>query len=347
MKSLRVGLLIVQEGPAAIWAPSAQSCAELAVQELNAQGGLLGRHVQLKIIDAGPNWRSAAQAARDAVEEATVDAIVGMLPSFMRSAVAYAIDARAPFIYTPQYEGYEGDQRIVTTGETSSELLGPALRWLTDEKQAQKFFLCGSDYIWPRATCAVAKKQIQDMGGRTLGEMFLPLDPPDFAEVIDRIRQAKPDVVVPYFLGADLVRFNRAFAEAGLHRSTLRYSSGIDETIIYGADEDANENLYASSGYYSAARTPNNQAFLERYHTLHGDSPPPASAFGQSSYEGVHCLAALVEAAGTLTPARLREKVGRTAMPRTARGGNVVGGRQSIYIAQATGYEFGILAQTR
>lgn len=347
MKSLRVGLLIVQEGPPAIWAPSAQACAELAVHELNVQGGVRGRPVDLLILDAGPTWRSAAEAAREAVEEETVDAIVGMLPSFMRSPVAYAIDGRAPFIYTPQFEGYEGDQRIVTTGETSAELLGPALRWLTDEKRARKFFFCGSDYIWPRATCAVARTLIQDMGGLTLGEMFLPLDPPDFDEVIERIRRAKPDVVVPYFLGADLVRFNRAFAEAGLHRTMLRYTSGIDETIIYGTDEDASENLYASSGYYSAALTLNNQAFLERYHTLHGDSPPPASSFGQSSYEGVHCLAALVEASGGLTPAHLREKVGRTRLPRTARGGDVAGGRQSIYIAQANGYEFGILAQTR
>jgi len=347
MKSLRVGLLIVQEGPPAIWAPSAQACAELAVHELNAQGGVLGRPVDLLVIDAGPTWRSAAEAAREAVGEGGVDAIVGMLPSYARSPVAYAIDGRAPFIYTPQYEGFEGDGRIVTTGETSAELLGPALRWLTDEKRAQKFFFCGSDYIWPRATCAVARALIQGMGGRTLGEMFLPIDPPDFDLVIETIRRLNPDVVAPYFLGADLVRFNRAFAEAGLHRTTLRYSSGIDETIIYGAQEDANENLFASSAYYGAARTRNNQAFLERYHTLHGESPPPASSFGQSSYEGVHCWAALAEASGGLTPAHLREKVGRTRLPRTARGGAVAGGRHPIYVAEARGYDFGIIAQSR
>jgi ABC-type branched-subunit amino acid transport system substrate-binding protein len=345
MKSLRVGLLIVQEGPPAIWAPSSQACAELAVHELNAQGGVLGRPVDLKVIDAGRTWRSAARAAREALGEEGVDAIVGMLPSFMRSPVAYAIDGRAPFIYTPQFEGFEGDGRIVTTGETAAELLGPALRWLTDEKRARTFFFCGSDYIWPRATCAVARALVKGMGGRSLGEMFLPLDPPDFDAVIAAIQRLKPDVVVPYFLGADLVRFNRAFAEAGLHRTTLRYTSGIDETIIYGTDEDATENLYASSGYFGAARTKNNQAFLERYHTLHGESPPPASSFGQSTYEGVHCLAALVEASGGLTPAELRAKVGRTRLPRTARGGWVAGGRHPIYVAQANGYEFGIIAQ--
>ena len=347
MKPLAVGLLISQQGPPAIWAPCSQACAELAVHELNAQGGVGGRAVELVVIDAGPSGRSAALAAREAVEAEGVEAIVGMLPSFMRGPVACAIDGRAPFIYTPQFEGREGDGRIVTTGETSAELLGPALRWLTDARRASRFFFCGSDYIWPRATCAVARRLVQDMGGRTLGEIYLPLDPPDFDEVIETIRRLKPDVVVPYFLGADLVRFNRAFAEAGLHRKMLRYTSGIDETLIYGAGEEASENLYASSGYFVAARTRNNQAFLERYHGLHGESPPPASAFGQSAYEGVHCLAALVEAAGGLSPAHLRAKVGRARLPRTARGGEVAGGRHPIYVAEARGYDFAILGQSR
>jgi ABC-type branched-subunit amino acid transport system substrate-binding protein len=345
MKSLRIGLLIVQEGPPAIWAPSAQACADLAVHELNRQGGVQGRAVDLVVVDAGPTWRSAAEAARECVDEDQVDAIVGMLPSYARSPVAFAIDGRAPFIYTPQFEGFEGDGRIVTTGETAAELLRPALHWLAEHKHARSFFLCGSDYIWPRTTCAVARNLIQGMGARTLGEMFLKLDPPDFEAVIEAIRRTRPDVVVPYFLGADLVRFNRAFAEAGLHRTTLRYTSGIDETLIYGTDEDATENLYASSAYFGAVRTKNNQAFLERYHTLHGETPPPASAFGQSCYEGVHCLAALVEASGGLTPAHLRAKVGRTRLPRTARGGEVAGGRHPIYFAQAQGYAFEVISQ--
>jgi urea transport system substrate-binding protein len=144
--------------------------------------------------------------------------------------------------------------------------------------------------------------------------------------VIEAIRRTRPDVVVPYFLGADLVRFNRAFAEAGLHRTTLRYTSGIDETLIYGTDEDATENLYAFSAHFGPARTKNNQAFLERYHSPHGDTPPPSCAFGQFCYEGVHCLAALVEASDGLTPAHLRAKVGRMRLPRTARGGEIAGG---------------------
>jgi urea transport system substrate-binding protein len=115
----------------------------MAVHELNMQGGVQGRAIDLIVVDAEPTWRSAAESAGVCVDEEAVDAIVGMLPSYARSPVAFAIDGRTPFIYTPQYEGFEGDGRIVTTGETSTELLGPKLRWLADEKHARRSFLCG------------------------------------------------------------------------------------------------------------------------------------------------------------------------------------------------------------
>jgi ABC-type branched-subunit amino acid transport system substrate-binding protein len=346
-RSVRIGLLIAQEGAAGLWGPSAQASAELAVHELNRDDGLLGAPVDFVVINAGSTWRSATDAVHMAIQDDGVNAIVGMLPSYARSPVAFAINERVPFIYTPQYEGFEGDDRIVTTGETSAELLVPALSWLSEVKKARRYFLCGSDYIWPRSTCAVARTIIQRLGGHVVGEMIAPLDHPDFSDVIDAIRRQQPDVVVPYFLGLDQVRFNRAFAEAGLHHTTLRYSSAIDETIIYGMGEDATDNLYTSSAYYAAIESDNNSAFLEGYHTLHGETPPPANSFGQSCYEGVHCLASLVEAAGGAHPRQLRPVVGRARQQRTARGAHVAGGRQAIYLAQLKGYDFSILSQSK
>ncbi len=77
----------------------------------------------------------------------------------------------------------------------------------------------------------------------------------------------------------------------------LRFSSAIDETVAYGLDAHETENLYAASSYYASIRSRNNGAFLERYHTAFGDSPPPVNAFGESCYEGIYSLAALIEEA--------------------------------------------------
>jgi len=105
---------------------------------------------------------------------------------------------------------------------------------------------------------------------------------------------------VSWLLGHEAVVFNRAFAAAGLASRILRFSTAIDETILYAIGETCTENLYVASAYFSSLRSRNNDAFLERYHSCFGDSPPPANGFGESLYEGVHCLAGLVAAASAV-----------------------------------------------
>ncbi|WP_165645134.1 substrate-binding domain-containing protein, partial [Oharaeibacter diazotrophicus] len=318
-RPLRIALLAAEEGPAGLWCPSAVACATLAVRELNEAGGLLGRPVALDVLNIGTSPAAAAEAAGSAIEVHGADAIVGMFPSYARRAVAWAVGRRVPFIYTPQFEGWETDPSVVTTGETSLELLSAATRWLTGARGARRFFLCGSDYVWPRSTFSTARRLIREAGGEVVGEEYLPLEGTDFDGVLDRIRAARADVVLPYFLGADAIAFNRAFAAAGLARRMLRFSSAIDETVLYGLDENATENLYVAAAYFSTLKSRRNGAFLERYHTAYGDSPPPPNGFGESCYEGVHCLAALAEAAGTLRPADLLRHVGAAPQRRTAR----------------------------
>jgi urea transport system substrate-binding protein len=345
--AVRIGLLTPQEGPAGIWGPSAQACAALAVHELNASRGLLGRGVELVVLNTGTCESSAAEAADFAVAVEEVDAIVGMFPSYARAPVAAAIAERVPFIYTPQFEGRERDRSVVTTGETALELLLPGIEWLARNRRGQRFFLCGSDYVWPRATLATARELVRGVGGTVTGEAFLPFDDHDYEAIFAAIRATRTEVVLPYFLGSDAIAFNRAFAEAGLARRVLRFTSAVDETILYGLDENATENLFVTSAYFSTLRSRNNGAFLERYHGFYGDNPPPANGFGQSCYEGVHCLAALAEAASTLRAAELRRSLGRTRQGRTARGDDaapVAGARQPIHLARVDGYEFTILA---
>ena len=343
---MRLGLLVPQTGPSGLWAPSAIASAQLAVAELNRGEGILRQQVELLSIDAGATASSAAGAANDAVTVDEVHAIVGMFPSFARRPVSEAIDHRVPFIYTPQFEGSESDRSVVTTGETAGELLRPAITWLSGQRHAQRFFLCGNDYLWPRESLAIAKRLIKEAGGAVVGETYLPFGDCDYAQLLDEIAGSRADVVLPYFLGSEAVAFHRAFAEASLASRVLRFTSAVDETIIYGLSENSTENLYVSSAYYGALRTRNNGAFLEQYHSLHGANAPPANAFGQSCYEGIHCLASLVSAAGSMQAKAVLKGLGRTRQRRTARGDErdpVTGARQRIHFARVDGYEFTVL----
>jgi urea transport system substrate-binding protein len=341
-----IGLLVPQEGPAGIWAPSAEASAALAVHELNQMGGLLGREVRLSVIDAGATARSAAEAASIAVEIDRVDAVVAMVPSFARAAIAGAVARRVPYVYTPQFEGFEPDGSVVMVGETSDELLLQGIRHLTETRRARRFFLIGNDYIWPRMSFATARGIIGDEGGIVVGEMLLPFGFADHDRVFEAIRRSGADVVIPYFLGAESISFNRAFAELGLAGKILRFASAIDETILYGIGENATENLYVPAAYFSAVRSANNGGFLERYHGLFGDSPPPANALGQSCYEGVHCLASLVGAAGALRVPDVRRQLGRVLQGRTARGTDprpIAGSRRPIHLAMAEGCDLRLI----
>lgn len=346
LRAVRIGLLIPQSGSAGLWAPSAEACGRLAVEEINRTSGLLRRHVELSVIDAGATSESAGKAADWAIGVEGVEGIVGMLPSYARQAVADVANERVPFVYTPQFEGHAPERHVVTTGETSDELLEPAIRWLAEKKAARRYFLCGNDYVWPRSSLAIAKELIRKTGGVVTGQLLVPVGVHDYDEVLDRIKSTRSDVVLPYFLGSDSIAFNRAFCAAGLSPHVLRFTSAIDETIVYGLDESETENIFVSSAYFASMRSRNNGAFLERYHTAYGDNPPPANAFGQSCYEGVYCLAAMVEAVGTFDVRQLERVHGRSVQQRTARGNDVspvVGSRHPVHVARLEGYEFRII----
>ena len=339
---IRIGLLTAQSGPSGIWAPSSEACARLTIDEINTQYGLLGNEVQLAIIDAGKTAASAAQAIDLSIEFDEIDAVVGMIPSYQRASVSNMIKGRVPFIYTPQFEGWEANRTIVTVGETSDELLTPGIDWLFDCKNATRFYLCGNDYVWPRQTLATARSIIGERGGEVVGERIVPFGFSDYDLLFEEIRKSRADAVIPYFLGAEAVSFNRDFADAGLAGKVLRFSSAIDETVLYGIGPDATENLYLSSGYFACLDSRNNRSFLERYHSRFGETPPPANAFGQSCYEGIYCLLALAEAAGDLNVPSVVGGLGRTRQKNTARGFDapkVAGERQQIHLAAVDGIE--------
>ncbi|OQP83286.1 amino acid ABC transporter [Rhizobium rhizosphaerae] len=343
---LKIGVLIPRSGPAGIWAPSCEASAVLAACEINAAGGVLGRDIELIVRDAGSTDRSAVDAAASSVSLDSVEAVVAMVPSSARQPVRHVLKGRIPFVYSPQFEGDEHHPGIITIGETAAELLNPGIDWLVRKKNASRFFLLGNNYIWPQRSMAQARRLIGESGGRVVGEAEVPFGLEDQDFILSQIRQARPHVVMSWLLGHEAVVFNRAFAETGLAASILRFSTSIDETVLYGIGDDHTENLFVSSAYFSGVRSSNNDAFLEKYHQYFGACPAPPNAFGESLYEGVHCLSSLAQAAGSLQSQDLVSKVGRSSQSKTARGTAAkvaTGNRHPVHIAAVDGLEFRII----
>ncbi|MBN9510601.1 MAG: ABC transporter substrate-binding protein [Alphaproteobacteria bacterium] len=342
---MKIGLMISRRGPGGLWAFTCDACAMLAAAELNAAGGVLGRPVELVAADAGGSAAESAAAARDLIGVEAVDAIVARHPSDVRPAIIAGIAGRVPYVYASMYEGGAHDAGVLPIGGTDAELLGHAIPLLMAQRRASRFFLLGNDRLWPRCTVGWASRIVAGNGGRVVGVDLLALGLEDYAPVFARIVRSRPDVVLTMFLGDESVRFNRAFAAAGLSARLLRLEMGIDETILYGGGADAHENLYVATTYVAGTAS-GGEAFAERYREGFGAGVPPATVFGRSCYDGVHLLARLAGAGRRPDAAALRRRFARLSA-RHASGlvpRSVLTGAGQALLAEARGLELKVVA---
>jgi urea transport system substrate-binding protein len=344
---MKVGVLVSRSGPAGLWGPSCETGAMLAAAEINASGGVLGLPVELLIADAGWSQREATMAAGTLVDLDGVDAVVGMHPSNVRDAIRRRLSGKVPYIYTPQYEGGERNPYTVATGGTDEEMLRPAIEWLFDKHHATRFFLVGNDYVWPQRAHQIAHQIVREVGSAVVGEAVLPFGMMDYSTVLDQIKASRPNVVIMALLGSEAARFNRAFAEAGLAGSMLRFGLSVDESVLYAIGAEHSENLYVALNYFSRIRSAANERFLETYHDSFGELAPPVNQACQSCYDGIHMVANLARSVGRSNAAALAGSFRRPVERSAARSTLLttpMGPSLKVHIAAAEGIEFRIMA---
>lgn len=339
---LRVANLLTYSGSPGIWGPAANNSLLLAVSEINKRGGILGREVELAILDAAGPVEDVVSRTERAIAFDEIDVIMGSHISAVRVAVRKVTSGRVPYIYTPVYEGGECTPGVMAIGETPHCQSRPVIHWLADAKKASRWYLVGSDYVWPWLSQRAAKKYIAQAGGRAVGEEFVQVGEDDYSACLARIRAARPDVVMTSLIGADSIAFNRAFAESGLAATTLRLAGGIDETVLLGIGADNTENMFCASGYFTGFASRANDDFLSRYHGMFGANAPPIGSIAQSNYEGLRFLQAAANRAGTLAFEPLW-RAGRNIVYTGARGSVTIRdghAEMRMHIARADGLDF-------
>ncbi len=157
-----------------------------------------------------------------------------MHPSNVRQAVTDTLRGRAPYYYTPQYEGGERSPTTLAIGGTDCRLMSRTLPWFVEARRRRgNSFWSPPGAMWPHRAMETAAGIIAEAGGRTIGRVTAAIQD-DYDDAVEEIRRLKPDVVVMFLLGEEMVRFNRAFVAAGLSASTLRFGLGFDEHMLYG-----------------------------------------------------------------------------------------------------------------
>lgn len=342
---LKIGVLIPMSGPGGLFGPSCKNCTEMAIDEINAMGGILGRRVEPEFADVGGPPSDATQAAVKLWKGQKVEAFIGMHDSAVRRALTDLFRGQVPYVYTPVYEGGECSAGTYVLGETPTQQLEPVIPWLAAERNVRQWYLIGNDYNWPRDTNAVAKGYIAAAGGSVVGEEYLPFTVDNFDSNLAKIKQTGADAVLVTLVGGASVGFNRAFASFGLSGGVLRLGTLIEENTLAGIGADNSANLYASAGYFANIGTEAAKAFRNAYAARFGADAAVLNSLGESCYEGLKFLHALAERAGSLSTDDTDQVADGTVFegPRGRATMNDRHVSKDIYLAEAVGVEFRVI----
>ena len=303
-RSYRVGILHSLAGTMAASEKPLVDAALLAFEELDAKGGLLGRPIEAVVADGRSEMATFGREARRLYGPEGIGTLFGCWTSSARKAVRREAEAAGGLLWYPvQYEGLEESENVFYTGGTLNQQVEPALDWALAEL-GQRFFLVGSDYVYPRIANRLARALLASHGGEVAGEALVPLGSVDFADVVGRIWDSGPLVVFSTINGDSNVAFYREVAAAGLSPSEYPVlAMSVAETELLSLGASAHGHL-ACWGYFQTQKTEANRKFLAAYRARFGSdrstSDPIAAAHSQ-----VHLWAEAVRKAGSFAPAEV------------------------------------------
>lgn len=300
-KEVIVGQLHSSTGTMAISETGAIEAEKLAVAQINAMGGVLGRKIKLIQEDGASDWPTFAEKAKKLLEENHVAAIFGCWTSASRKAVLPVLERDNGLLYYPTfYEGLEQSKNVIYTGQEATQQVFAGLDWVAKTKHAKTFYLIGSDYIWPRTVMKLAREYItRVLHGKVVGEEYAALGSTDFGSTINKIRLKHPDVIYAAVVGGSNVSWFKQLKAAGINgqnHTLLTLSVTEDEAKGIGGPNLVG--FYSAMKYFQSLNTPRNLEFVKQFKGMWGPGAPIGDVT-QAAYEGPWLWKAAVEMAGS------------------------------------------------
>jgi urea transport system substrate-binding protein len=294
-----VSILDLSGGLDIYGAPMAET-TKLAIEDINAAGGLLGREVELKMYDAQSTIQFYTQYATQAAAGDRADTVHAGITSASREAIRPTLARfQTLYFYNTQYEGGVCDYNNFCTGSTPAQTVAKVVPHAMN-KWGKKVYIVAADYNYGQITAQWMQRFVAENGGETLDVEFFPLDVTNFGPTINKIQTAKPDMVISALVGGAHVSFYRQYAAAGMLTeipiASTTFGVGNEQKLI--SAEEGN-GIIASYGYFEGIDNPQNKAFLERLEAKLGADRPVMNELAIRSYEGAMLWAEAVKAAGT------------------------------------------------
>ena len=296
---IRIGVAVGLSGANSVVAPAVVQSSQLAVEEINAAGGILGRKVELEIVDDASGAVGAQKAFDTLVFQKKVDAIIAMETSAARNAALPIVSrGKVPYIYTSFYEGRSCNPWMYVNAWVPEQQVAPIVNYFWSNLKARNFFLVGNDYAFGRGMLDFTKKYIEKNGGKVVGEEYLPIDGSDWTSVISKIRAAKADALISATAGgAPNVSLAKQLQGSGLN---LPYGNlAIDEATAKNMGDVAT-GMYMSASYLTTIDTPENQKFMAAMTRKFGADLKTPNELSEPQYEAFHLYKAAVEKVGAV-----------------------------------------------
>ncbi|MBA4784057.1 MAG: urea ABC transporter substrate-binding protein [Rhizobiales bacterium] len=309
--TVTIGILHSVTGTMAISETGSVEAEKLAIEQINAAGGVLGRQIEYIQEDGASDWPTFAEKAKKLLVNDKVASVMGCWTSASRKAVLPVFEQYNGMLYYPTfYEGLEQSPNVIYTGQEATQQIIAGLDWVAQTKGAKSFYLLGSDYIWPRTSNKIARKHIEDkLGLKVVGEEYYPLGHTQFNSVINKIKLRKPDVIYAIVVGGSNVAFYKQLKAAGIDmtkEAPLLLTISVTEDEVLGIGGENIVGAYACMKYFQSLDNPNNNDFVSAFKARWGDD----SVIGdvtQAAYLGPWLWKLAVEKAGSFDIAKIQE----------------------------------------
>ena len=324
--TIKVGILHSLTGTMAISEASLKDVELMAIDEINSAGGVLGKQIEVVVEDPESKFSDGfPDKARKLLLDDKVAAVFGCWTSVSRKNVLPIFEENNGLLFYPvQYEGNECSRNVVYTGAAPNQQILPALDWLLSEKGGgkKKFYLLGSDYIFPRTANLIIAKYLESKGLKPVAEIYTPLGHEEYRRIIRDMTKADPDVIVSTINGDSNISFYNDLAAQGITADkvpVLAVSVGEDE--LRWLDPAKVKGHLAAWNYFQSIKTEKNKAFVRRFQARHGKHRVTDDPI-EAAYIMVHFWKQAVERAGSTEVDKVREAF-KSGIEFDAPGGNV------------------------
>jgi urea transport system substrate-binding protein len=271
--SVKMGILHSLTGTIAIAEKSVVDAEMLAVEEINAAGGIRGYQIEAVIEDGASDWPTFAEKAKKLIGKDKVAAVQGCYTSASRKAVLPVFEKMKGLLYYPTYyEGLEISPNIMYTAQEATQSSIAATEWLVKNK-GDTFYMVGSDYIWPRTTIKLSSMTLKRLGGKSLGETFFPLGHIEWSSAINKIKASKPKVVLNCVVGGSNVAFFKQMKAAGIidDPDITVLSLAVSEEEVSGIGRENAASSLTLMGYFQSLENTANKKFVSAFKAKYGE----------------------------------------------------------------------------